>query len=81
MIEEPNSQWKKMGKGPRYLRLWLILVVATFFILLTVTQFLPGGGRSFSDWMQPLLFLLAVSVAVAVYEARRQSGWGRGAVE
>jgi hypothetical protein len=65
MIEEPNSQWKKMGKGPRYLRLWLILVVATFFILLTVTQFLPGGGRSFSDWMQPLLFLLAVSVAVA----------------
>jgi hypothetical protein len=65
MIEEPNSEWKKMGKGPRYCRLWLILVAATFLVLLAVTQFLPGGRRSFSDWMQPLLFLLAVSLAVA----------------
>jgi hypothetical protein len=65
MNEQPNSEGKKLAKGPRYMRLWLILLAATFFILLTVTQFLPGGGRSFSDWMQPWLFLLVVSVAVA----------------
>ena len=53
MNEEPNSEGKKLAKGPRYMRLWLILLAATFFILLTFTQFLPGGGRSFSDWMQP----------------------------
>jgi hypothetical protein len=65
MNEEPESWWKKARTGPRYLRLWLILMAATFLVLLTVTQFLPGGRRSFSDWMQPLLFLFGVSVAAA----------------
>jgi len=65
MNEEPNNLGMKTGRGPRYLRLWLILVAATFLVLLIVTQFLPGGQRSFSDWMQPVLFLLGVSLAVA----------------
>jgi tetratricopeptide (TPR) repeat protein len=65
MNELPEDLLKKAGKGQRYLRLWLILVAATFLVLVAVTQFLPGGRRSFSDWMQPLLFLLAASVAVA----------------
>jgi uncharacterized membrane protein len=64
MNELPEDLLKKAGKGQRYLRLWLILVAATFLVLVAVTQFLPGGRRSFSDWMQPLLFLLAASVAV-----------------
>ncbi len=64
MSEEPKSFWKKTWKGPRRFRPWLILVAATFLILLAVTQFLPGGPRSFSDWLPALLFLFAVSLAV-----------------
>ena len=64
MNEEPESLCKKPCNGPRCLRLWLILVVATFLVLLIVTQFLPGGRRSYSDWIQPLLFLLTVSLAL-----------------
>jgi len=65
MNEEPNDLLKNSGKGSRYFRLWLILMAATFLVLLIGTQFLSGGRRSFSDWMQPLLFLFAVSLAVA----------------
>ena len=56
---------RRRGSAGSYLRLWLILVAAAFLVLLMVTQFLPGGRRSFSDWMQPLLFLLVVSVVTA----------------
>jgi tetratricopeptide (TPR) repeat protein len=65
MNEEPNNLGKKTANGPRHFRLWLILVAATFLVLLIVTQLLPGGRRSFSDWLQPVLFLLGVSLAVA----------------
>ena len=65
MNEEPESLGKKTGKRRSHLCLWLILVAAAFLVLLMVTQFLPGGRRSFSDWMQPLLFLLVVSVVTA----------------
>jgi alpha-L-arabinofuranosidase len=49
----------------RVFRLWLILAAAIFLILLTATQFLPGGTRSFSDWLPALAFLFAVSLATA----------------
>jgi hypothetical protein len=65
MNEEPKDLLKNSGGGSHYLLPWLILVAGTFLILLIVTQFLPGGRRSFSDWMPPLLFLFAVSLAVA----------------
>ena len=65
MNEEPENLGKKTRRGRRYLQLWLMLVGAVFLILLIFTQFLPGGRRSFSDWMQPLLFLFVVSVAAA----------------
>src|ERR1035437_702456 len=65
MNEEPESLSKGTRNGPRYLRVWLILMAAIFLVLLIVTQFLPGGSRSFLDWMQPVLFLFAVSLAVA----------------
>ena len=65
MNEEPESLGKKTGKRRSYLCLWLILVAAAFLVLLMVTQFLPGGRRSFSDWMEPLLFLLVVSLVTA----------------
>jgi hypothetical protein len=65
MNEEPKNLLNQTRKGSRYFLPWLILVAATFLILLTGTQFLPGGRRSLPDWMQPLLFLLAVSLAVA----------------
>jgi hypothetical protein len=65
MNEEPDSISNRTRNGPRYLRSWLILVVATFLVLLIVVQFLPGGQRSFSDWLQPVLFLFGVSLAAA----------------
>ncbi|MGO8676919.1 MAG: hypothetical protein ACLQVX_13735 [Limisphaerales bacterium] len=65
MTEDPNKgAGKDARKSPPCFYLWLILVGATFLILLAVTQFLPGGRRSFSDWMQPVLFLAAVSLVV-----------------
>lgn len=65
MNEEPNNLGKQTGRDWRYCRLWLILVAVTFLVLLIVIQLLPGGRRSFSDWMQPALFLFGVSLAVA----------------
>jgi alpha-N-arabinofuranosidase len=52
-------------KGPRLFRLWRILISALILLLLTLTQFLPGGTRSFSDWLPALLFLFTVSVTSA----------------
>ena len=65
MNEKPDSIANRKRNGPRYLRLWLILVAAVFLVLLIVTQLLPGGQRSFSDWLQPVLFLFGVSLGVA----------------
>jgi alpha-L-arabinofuranosidase len=52
-------------KRLRLFRLWLILATALLLVLLTLTQFLPGGTRTFSDWLPALFFLLVVSVATA----------------
>src|SRR5580765_1510328 len=62
-----NDGQKGLGKKTRLrgFRLWLILAAAIFLILLAVTQFLPGGMRSFSDWVWPLSFLFAISLAAA----------------
>jgi hypothetical protein len=65
MNEEPKSIWKKSWTGWSWLRAWLILVVAIFFIILIITLFLPGGPRGLSDWWLALFFTLLVSVAVA----------------
>jgi len=66
MNEEPKSIWKKSWTGWSWLRAWLILVVATFFIVLIVTLLIPGGLRNFSDWWPALVFMLVVSVVAAV---------------
>jgi len=65
MDKKPKSIWKKSWTGWSWLRAWLILVVAVFFIILIITLFLPGGPRSLSDWWLALFFTLLVSVAVA----------------
>jgi alpha-L-arabinofuranosidase len=65
MNEESKGAGPKSCNGPRYFRWWLIAVAATFLILLTFTQSLPGGTRSFSDGVPPTLFLLGVGVAAA----------------
>jgi hypothetical protein len=41
------------------------LAAAAFLFLAIVTQFLPGGRRSFTDWILPALFLFGVSLAMA----------------
>jgi hypothetical protein len=66
MNEEPKSIWKKSWTGWSWLRAWLIVVVATFFIVLVVTLLIPGGPRVFSDWWPALGFTLVVSVVAAV---------------
>ena len=65
MDKKPKSIWKKSWTGWSWLRAWLILVVAVFFIILIITLFLPGGPRSLSDWWLALFFTLLVSAAVA----------------
>jgi hypothetical protein len=65
MDEKPKSIWKKSWKGFHWLRAWLIVVAATFFTVLIVTLFIPGGPRSLSDWWPALVFTLLVSVVVA----------------
>jgi hypothetical protein len=41
------------------------LAAALFFFLLALTEFLPGGTRTFADWLPALSFLFAVSVTTA----------------
>jgi len=53
------------SKRRRVFRPWFVLAASFFLVLLTLTQFLPGGTRNFSDWLPPLSFLLAVSLATA----------------
>ena len=65
MNGEPESRLSRIGKAAGCLRVWLILIPVIFVILLGLTQFLPGGRRGFSDWVQPLLFLFTVSLAAA----------------
>jgi hypothetical protein len=65
MNEKPKSIWKKSWPSPRWLRAWLIVVAATFFIVLIVTQFIPGGPRNFSDWWPELVLLLIPSLIIA----------------
>jgi hypothetical protein len=65
MNEKPKSIWKKSWTGLHWLRAWLMVVAATFFTVLIVTLFIPGGPRSLSDWWPALVFTLLVSVVVA----------------
>ena len=65
MNRELNNLGKKTGNGLRYFRLWLILVAATFLILLIAMLFGSGGARSLSDWWAPALFLFGNSLLVA----------------
>jgi len=65
MNEERKSIWKKSWTGLHWLRAWMIVVATTFFAVLIVTLFIPGGPRHFSDWWPTLVLTLLVSVAVA----------------
>jgi hypothetical protein len=65
MNEEPNNLRNNTGKGRRYFLLWLILVAATFLVLLIAMLSGSGGPRSFSDWLAPALFLFGNSLIVA----------------
>src|SRR5215467_571332 len=58
-----DEQHLREKKRPRLFRYWLILSAFLFLVLVTLTQFLPGGTRTFSDWLPALFFLLTVSLA------------------
>jgi alpha-L-arabinofuranosidase len=63
MTDEQETVSKKKWRG--LFRLWLLLASALFLVLLTLTQFLSGGPRTFSDWLPALFFLVAVTLAFA----------------
>jgi hypothetical protein len=66
MNEEPKSIWKKSWTGWGWLRAWLAVVAATFFIVLIVTLLIPGGRpRSLSDCCLALYSSLIVGAAIA----------------
>jgi hypothetical protein len=64
MGQQTESAKNKNWKRRRFVH-WLMLTAAIFSGLLFATQFLPGGRRSFSDWIPAVLFLLFVSGAMA----------------
>jgi tetratricopeptide (TPR) repeat protein len=65
MNEEPDNLKKQPGSTRHYFVAWLVLVGATFMILLITMLFGSGGPRSLTDWLAPALFLLVNSLIVA----------------
>src|SRR6266498_429758 len=62
-----NQGQNELGtrKRMRAFKLWSLLAAVSFSGLLAAAQFLPGGTRTFSDTLLPLLFLFVVSVVTA----------------
>jgi hypothetical protein len=67
MNEEPKSIWKKSWCVPHWLRAWLLVTTVTFFVVVIISQFLPGGPRNASDWMIALAVFLAASMVIATF--------------
>ena len=65
MSKKPKSIWRKSWSGLNWLRAWVIVVAATFVVILAISFFLPGGPRTFDDWLVASLFLLFISTIVA----------------
>ncbi|HEX5397689.1 MAG TPA: hypothetical protein VFY06_01395 [Verrucomicrobiae bacterium] len=65
MSEGSKSIWNKSGRGLNWLRAWLIVVAATFAVILAISFFLPGGPKTFDDWLVASFLLLFVSAIVA----------------
>src|ERR1035437_6402194 len=61
MDEKPKSIWKKSWTGRGWLGAWLAVTLATFFVVLIVTLFIPGGVPDFG-----LAFVAGVFGAVTV---------------
>jgi len=66
MNEKPKSIWKKSLTGWGWLWAWLILLAATFFILLIVVQFIPNGPKHFVD-MLPGVGIFSFVIATMVF--------------
>lgn len=66
MDEKPKSIWKKSRNIPHWLRAWLWLTVATWLVLIIISQFLPGGPRAVEDWLVALTVFLVASVIIAM---------------
>ena len=66
MNEKPKSIWKKSWTGWGWVWGWLVLVAATFLIVLTVSLFLPGGRRNFPELGPALVSSLLIGVVGAV---------------
>ena len=62
MDEKPKSIWKKSWTGRSWLWAWLVLVLATFLIVLIISLFIPGRARDTSIWEAALNCSLGVGV-------------------
>src|SRR5271170_4579404 len=75
MDEKPKTPLKESWNGRHCLRDWLILVVATFLILLLVTLFIPDGSRNVAYWSQTSLVMLVASLVIATIPIGLFGGW------
>ena len=66
MDEKPKSIWKKSLTGWGWLWAWLVLLAATFFILLIVVQFIPNGPKHIVD-MLPGVGIFSLVIATMVF--------------
>ena len=64
MNDKPKSIWKKSGSGIRWLRAWLILLVATFLIFFITTLAIRWPRRS-AEWRDDVAFTLILGVVIA----------------
>ncbi|MBU6410604.1 MAG: hypothetical protein KGR98_09470 [Verrucomicrobia bacterium] len=63
--DQPKNIWKKSWKGWNWLRAWLIVVLATFLILLVITLPITMPRPTFSGLLLPSVILLADSAVIA----------------
>ena len=63
MDEKPKSIWKKLRKVPGLFGAWLVIVVATFLVLLAFA-FWQQSGPSF-NWLLALFYMLLLGTIVA----------------
>lgn len=63
MNEEPKNKKSRTDLG--WLKAWLIIVAATFLVILIVTRFIPGQPQTLGDWMGALCGFGVLSAVIA----------------
>jgi hypothetical protein len=75
MDENPKTPLKKKWTVRRCLRDWLILLVATFSILLLITRLIPAGSPNITIGSQAWLIMLGDSLVIATIPFGLLGSW------